>query len=419
LVATTNAAPPAFVTISADSGKGSLREALESNATQIKIKKNVEDIAIEDTLVYASEGPLNIKGFGQTIIADGDFTLLSITNGADLSISNLSFKGIGGFSGAAKKGDGKGIFVDVPQGRTGTVHLDLKDVSVSGVAYHGVHVSDCTLEGDVCGASGGGEGIGSSASVEANLKRVSVSNVGYGKLDADGFRIDERGDGDIIFNVFDSSFSDVGADGIKLDEGGAGNVIVRMEKTTLERNGGYCLVEGDVCVEGIMPLHPFDDLCCDEGELDLDDGFDIDEAGEGSVQFFIKGSDAIDNKDEGFDFDEEGSGDIVGTFISVTAKGNEDEGIKCSEAGEGDVDVVLTACTMINNLSNDGIEFESEDEGRTDVVVVNTQAFGNTGSADLKVVQDDKIEQGSLKIVSSSTIRNVKTMNVILEETRN
>jgi hypothetical protein len=122
------------------------------------------------------------KGFGQMIIADGDFTLLSITNGADLSISNLSFKGIGGFSGTAKKGDGKGIFVDVPQGRTGTVHLDLKDVSVSGVAYHGAHVSDCTLEGDVCGASGGGEGIGSSASVEANLKRVSVSNVGYGKL---------------------------------------------------------------------------------------------------------------------------------------------------------------------------------------------------------------------------------------------
>jgi hypothetical protein len=35
------------------------------------------------------------------------------------------------------------------------------------------------------------------------------------------------------------------------------------------------------------------------------------------------------------------------------------------------------------------MEFESEDEGRTDVVVVNTQAFGNTGGADLKVVQDD------------------------------
>jgi hypothetical protein len=162
--------------------------------------------------------------------------------------------------------------------------------------------------------------------------------------------------------VFDSSFLDVGADGIELDEGGAGNVIVRMEKTTLEHNGGYCLVEGDICVEGIMPLHhPFDNLCCNEGELDLDDGFDIDEAGEGSVQVIIKDSDAIDNKDEGFDFDEEGSGDIVGTFISVTAKGNEDEGIKCSEAGKGDVDIVLTACTVINNLSNDRMEFESED----------------------------------------------------------
>jgi hypothetical protein len=216
--------------------------------------------------------------------------------------------------------------------------------------------------------------------------------------------------------LFESSFSDIGADGIELDEGGTGNVIVRMEKSTLKCNGGYCMVEGEVCIEGIMPLHPFDSLCCDEGKLDLDDGFDIDEAGE---EFFIKGSDAIDNKDEGFDFDEEGPSNIVGTFILVTAKGNEDEGIKCSKAGEGNVDVVLTACTVINNLSNDGIEFESEDKGCTDVVMVNTQAFGNTRGADHKVVQDDKIEQGSLKIVSSSTIGNVKTTNVILEETRN
>ncbi len=421
VAATTSEAPSVFVTNGGNSGKGSLRAALKSNATQIKIKKNVEDIVIKSTLVYAGEGPLNIKGSGQTIVASGDFTLLSITNGADLSISNLSFQGIGGFSGADEKGDGKGIFVDVPQGRTGTVHFDLKDVSVSDVAYHGVHVSDCTLEGDVCGAGGGGEGIGSSASIEANLKRVSVFNVGYGKFDADGVRIDERGDGDIIFNVTDSSFSDVGADGIELDEGGAGDVIVRMKRTTLERNGGYCLVDKNEelapCIDGNP--HPFDNLCCDEGELDLDDGFDIDEAGEGSVQFFIKDSAAIDNKDEGFDFDEEGPGDIVGTFISVTAKGNVDEGIKCSEADDGDVDIVLKACTVINNLNNDGMEFESEGNGRIDVVVVKTEASGNTNGVDLKVVQEEDKPKGSLEIASSSSIGSVETENVIKKERGN
>jgi hypothetical protein len=48
------------------------------------------------------------------------------------------------------------------------------------------------------------EGVKASARlpfVEANLKRVSISNVGYGKFDADGIRIDEQGDGDIIFKV--------------------------------------------------------------------------------------------------------------------------------------------------------------------------------------------------------------------------
>jgi len=350
--------PPYFVTKASDSGEvGTFRHALESGATLIKFQ-GVGDISIGSTLVYESEDPLTIQGSGQTIIATDDFTLFSVRNGADLSISKLSFQGVGGFSKSIP-GTGKGIFVDVPIVRTGTVHVDLTDVSVSEVAYHGIHVSDCTLVGDTCGNGNGGEGDGSTASVDMSLKRVTVYRAGYGKFDGDGVRVDERGEGDIVFDVKDSSFVQAGADGIELDEGGPGDVHVTMSSTLLEENGGYCLTEPPI----VCPDPDGTEECCDDDEVDLDDGFDIDEAGEGSLFATIRNSDAIRNEDEGFDFDEEGAGDIVATFTSVTADGNKDEGIKCSEENEGNVDVKLFSCTVINTRDNDGIELESEDEG--------------------------------------------------------
>ena len=61
-------------------------------------------------------------------------------------VSKLDFAGPGGFS-IRERGDlsgtgGKGIFVDVRGDQTGTVNLALNSVSVSGFAYHGIHVSD-------------------------------------------------------------------------------------------------------------------------------------------------------------------------------------------------------------------------------------------------------------------------------------
>lgn len=179
LVAATHAAgPPVFVTNGDDDGEGSLRAALlaSGSTTLIKFDQSVADITIRDTLVYSGEGPLTIQGSGQTIVADDDFTLLSATEGAALSISKVSFRGIGGFS-ASSQGSGKGIFVNVPEDRSGTVHLELDDVSVSDVAYHGIHVSDCDIENG-CGNGSGGIGNGSPASIDVSVKRVTVSGVG-------------------------------------------------------------------------------------------------------------------------------------------------------------------------------------------------------------------------------------------------
>jgi hypothetical protein len=65
------------------------------------------------------------------------------------------------------------------------------------------------------------------------------------------------------------------------------------------------------------------------------------------------------------------------------------------------------------------MEFESEGNGRIDVVVVRTEASGNTNGVDLKVVQEEDKPKGSLKIASSSSIGSVETENVIKKERGN
>jgi len=390
------AQPVVTVTNGNDSGAGSLRNALQSGATRITFANSVKDITITDTLVYDATDALAIQGVGQTISANGDFTLLELAQGADLSISKVSFKGVGGFD-AFSQGTGKGIFVDVPTTRTGVVSLDLKDVSVSDVAFHGIHVSDCDLA-DACGNGGGGGGDGSSASVQVTLEGVTVKNVGYGKFDGDGVRVDERGDGDIVFQAVGSTFEGAGADGVELDEGDAGDIIATVQDSSFILNGGFC---------NVIDAPP---ECYDDGELDLDDGFDIDEAGDGSLHVLITNSIASNNFDEGFDFDEEGAGDISATFVSVQANDNKNEGIKCSEEGDGDVDVKVQAST-VNGNQDDGMQFESEGAGRIDVRIINTEATGSK-KKDLKVEQDDGIDLGSLVITRSSSIGIVDTSNV-------
>ena len=90
------------VTNSNDSGTGSLRHALmkasekeEANAIYIQSKGTIN---IKAPLIYSAQSPLFLFGQNQTIKADEDFTLLTISEGADLSVEHLKFQGPGGFS---------------------------------------------------------------------------------------------------------------------------------------------------------------------------------------------------------------------------------------------------------------------------------------------------------------------------------
>ena len=334
------AAPPAKVTNGNDSGPGSLRAALMSGATSIAIKPNVDIIDLDAPLYYDGTAPLTIRGSGQTIdgFGLGLDPILTVTEGADLSIRDLTFDAGGGDEDGAwerivNEGGGKAIYVDVPQDAMGVVRLDLRNVTVLGTGNHGVHVSDCLLETengggdpDDCGDGNTGVGEGSAASIHVRLDGVLIESSGFGTQDADGLRVDERGDGEIRFSAVNSTFHRVGADGIELDEGGYGDVIVDVRHVAFTENGEYCLINEFV---------PGDD-CDDDGEPDVDDGFDIDEAGPGSIVGNIRNVNVILNYDEGLDFDEAGMGGTDLDFVNVTSIDNADEGIKVSEEDAGD-----------------------------------------------------------------------------------
>jgi hypothetical protein len=447
------AAPSYVVTSDEDSGAGTLREALNMGYSSIRIAKSVGDITIDTTLEYAGESPVSIKGKGQTIRTSNNITLLAATRGADLSISDLAFEGPGGFD-IYNRGDlngpaGKGIFVDVRDDQTGTVKLVLSDVSVTGVANHGIHVSDCSLADD-CGAGSGGGGEGSDASIMVVLNRVTVDDAGNGKFDADGLRVDERGEGSIDAFITSSTFSNVGADGVELDEGNNGDVNAFIKFSDFTDNGGYChpdiigpfvpdpdegkfdpedqVTDADIpavfgspddsCIERAVDLYDADPVTgieyVEEFEfaIDTDDGIDIDEAGEGSLNSMMLLSTITGNLDEGVDYDEEDAGSINAVYVGTASSDNADDGYKHSEEGEGDVKARVVFSSATDN-GGKGFVFEEEDEGDVAVKVVATQTANNDDSDDtgIEAVQEDE-GTGTLKVRNSDIADGIDTDGV-------
>ncbi len=419
---------PILVTSTADRGDGTLRAALSAAAEAAGPARIVVvtagGIAIESTLEYAGTAPLEIHGTGQTVSTAANATLLAVTSGADLTVDGLNFAGPGGFSIEAR-GDrdgpaGKGIFVDVGGDRDGVVTLVLNDVAVSGVANHGIHVSDCDLA-DACGAGGGGAGGGSPASIVVHLGGVSVRDVGNGKFDADGLRVDERAAGGIRLIVQDSLFAGVGADGIELDEGQDGDVSVLARDVVLRDNGGYCapsileafmpeaaeaefgpgeMAEADVpaavtgspddaCFEREVSL--YDDGSVEEYEfaIDVDDAFDVDEAGPGGIDTLMIGGAITGSLDEGLDYDEEGPGGVALTVVGTAATDNADDAFKVSEEDAGDVVGLAHGVTATGN-GGVGFVFEEADGGDVTVTLTGVTSAGNDeGELGVVVVQED------------------------------
>ena len=432
-----------MVTNGNDDGEGSLRAALAAAAEGgvITLAPGLS-VEINSTLDYAGTAPLTILGHGGTVQAAQDVTVLSASNGASLTLRDLTLRGPGGFS-LENQGSGKGIFVDVRDDQEGAVVLDLAGVTVSGTAAHGVHVSDCDLA-DECGRGGGGAGEGSAASITVHLSDVLISDVGNGSFDADGLRVDERGLGDITAVIAGSTFTGVGADGIELDEGQAGHVFASVTGSAFTHNGIYC---DPAILAPLMPAEPEgefaqgamaedaipgpvtgtpDDSCIerevdlyDDGSveeyafgIDLDDGFDIDEAGPGSLISNLSGITVIGNLDEGIDFDEENEGDLRVVIQGSNAEGNTDDGYKFSEVDAGGIFAEVGTSRAAMN-GGKGFVFEAENEGFLYGIITNTLTAGNDDGdqTGLELLNEGQ-EPGEVAIVASDFEDGIDAENV-------
>lgn len=444
---------PILVTTQADSGEGSLRWALDQAAAQPGRSTIVVtapgEIGLETGLLYQGSDPIAIIGQGQVVRLGINETILSVPSGADLSASGLEFRGPGGFD-IETRGDlegpaGKGLFIGVPGDRTGTVSVRLDNIVVAGVAGHGVHVSDCDLA-DECGGGEGGSGGGSAASVAVTATGLTVEAVGYGRFDADGLRVDERGAGDIRLALTDSRFQTVGADGVELDEGQAGDIVATILRTRFLDNGGYCdpdllepflpnpaeavfedgaMTEADIpgpvsgspddrCIEREVTLHGSGSVSGYEFALDLDDGIDFDEAGPGDLLAVMADSRIAGNLDEGVDFDELDLGRADVVFLNVEASGNTDDGFKLSESGVGSVSALMQGAIALAN-GGKGAVIEEEDAGDLSVTVIDSRTNDNDDGdgTGLELVQSDGgtgrlIVRGS-DIADGMTLEGVET----------
>ena len=89
----------AVVTNGDNDGVGSLRYALETKqASTIFVVPSVDMINLESTLNYDPKKRLRLLGSGQTLKLDKNETLLSVNNGANLFVSDLTFEGKPGFT---------------------------------------------------------------------------------------------------------------------------------------------------------------------------------------------------------------------------------------------------------------------------------------------------------------------------------
>lgn len=371
------------VTDAGDSGPGTLRDALAGSCTTISVRRSIDEIEISSPLERS--GSVRIKGNNVTVKGNGlALDLLHITDATWIYIERVTFDDGGDFGLPPGPTDGAGIHVELGADAADTV-VALNRVSVLGVSGHGIWIDDNQE---------------SAASVALKTTRVTVDNSGIGAFDRDGIRVDETGEGSIVWRDRRGTYTDAGADGVELDERGPGDVSVDVRHSVFNGNGDYCLP-----IDPNSP--PYDDPTCvedDDGELvlDLDDGFDIDEAGDGGIYGTIRNVTLNDNYDEALDFDEEDEGGIDVTVTNFTADGNIDEGIKFSEEDAGDVKATVNRATITNG-DDDGIVIEEEDGGSNTVTVKNS-TIDNNGKHGIRV---DESGDGDLTL----TVRKTASTN--------
>lgn len=366
-----------LVTNSANAGDGSFRRAIEqANAdpsiTRVEFLPRVTTIRLSSTITFTGAQGLSIDGNHATL--DGTSAgaaAFMVTGGGHLRVSDL----------LVRNAPAEGIHVEVPDNATGTIQLVFSGVEIAGNGGHGLLVNDQDDPDDV-----DSEG-GSAASLAVTIIDSRFHDNGYTVSDRDGIRINEGGDGQIDFTIRHSRADDNAADGIELDERGQGNVSIDVFRTRITRNGVF-------------------------DPLDLDDGFDIDEAGAGSILGQVVSSSANQNYEEGLDFNENGPGDLRVDLRDVEANGNREEGIDYEEdddvAGGGHLVAVMERVTTIGNGADGGdggLKIREKGEGDLDVTLTRIVALQNQMAG----VHVRETEAGDARVRITKAVSNGNT----------
>jgi hypothetical protein len=269
------------------------------------------------------------------------------SGGGDLRVANLT----------VRDAPAEGIAVLVPADATGIIHVSLFNVDIANNRGHGVLVNDQEDPSTQDGVQPNPNGSAASVAVEVINSRFFHN--GYSVSDRDGLRVNEGGDGDLLITIKHTLASDNGADGVEVDERGAGNVWVDVFASQLLGNGQF-------------------------DPADLDDGFDIDEYDDGSIQGVIAFTVANGNYEEGFDFNENNAGDLRVDMKQVEASDNREEGVDYEEdddfAGGGDLVTVMQRVTTHRNGADDGdagLKIREKGTGHLDVSLADIEASDN------------------------------------------
>ncbi|MGE0441703.1 MAG: hypothetical protein AB7L66_18170 [Gemmatimonadales bacterium] len=372
-----------FVTTEADAGPGSFRAALEAaNANprirSIRFKHGVRHVATAAELSYTGAQDLSVEGDDAVVDASGaGGNGLVATGGGSLDITRLTIQ----------NAPGNGLVLTVPAGATGVVSLTLDRFAARGNGLYGVLMDDQAPEQDTHAPTGSD----SDAGIYFELRRSVIEDNGKsGPSDFDGARVQEGGNGSIVARIIDSRIALNGADGVEYDERGEGNVEFEVLHSTFVQNG---------------PQDP----------NDLDDGFDIDEIGGGDVRGRMIDVDLDRNFDQGIDFDESDGGSVHLTLVDVRTRGNGLEGIKVSEDGNGDVQVFGNRVISANSATEEGAVYEEEGEGDISVRLVQATFSGNA-KENLEITEAD---EGSIfaRLTQVTAVGSVGDEGILIEET--
>jgi len=362
-----------IVTNSNDDGPGSFRDAIDqaiasSTIDEIGFAPEVNTIALQSGIVFSGTQNLTINANHATLDASGagdDVSAFVTTGGGNLTLIGLT----------VANADGQGVEVQIPVGKTGTVFVALTDVNILNNTGHGLLVQDQVLN--------------SAASLNVSVTDSRVAGNGFSVSDRDGVRVNEGGVGALTFSSWNSRMEDNAADGIELDETGTGDVTIDVFRTQLLRNGIF-------------------------DPADLDDGFDIDEAGDGNISGQVVSSAANHNYEQGLDFNENDAGDIRVNLTDVQASYNLQEGIEYEEdddfAGGGGIVTTMDHIQTIGNGgglpgTDAGLKIREKSTGNLDATLSDIIASQNIASG----IQVEESGSGTMIVRIDKALTNANT----------